>query len=45
MKPANILVHDGVYKIADFGFAKMISNYSTSHMLKSLVGSPYYMAP
>lgn len=45
LKPANILIDNGVYKIADFGFAKIVNNYSSSHMLKSLVGSPYYMAP
>ena len=45
LKPANILVHDGVYKIADFGFAKAVSNITSTHMLRSLVGSPYYMAP
>ena len=26
MKPENILIHDGVCKIADFGFAKALSH-------------------
>ena len=26
MKPENILINDGVCKIADFGFAKALSN-------------------
>ncbi|CAK60875.1 unnamed protein product (macronuclear) [Paramecium tetraurelia] len=45
LKPANILINNGIFKIADFGFAKIVNNYSSTNMLKSLVGSPYYMAP
>jgi serine/threonine-protein kinase ULK2 len=45
LKPANILVDSGVFKIADFGFAKAVVKLGSTHMLKSLVGSPYYMAP
>jgi serine/threonine-protein kinase ULK2 len=44
LKPANILNHDGIVKIADFGFAKYVDNYS-SQLLRSCVGSPLYMAP
>ena len=44
MKPANVLNDKGVVKIADFGFAKYVENYS-SQLLKSCVGSPLYMAP
>lgn len=44
LKPANILINNGVYKIADFGFARYVDNFGTQ-MLKSLVGSPIYMAP
>jgi len=29
LKPANILNSDGVVKIADFGFAKYVDNYSS----------------
>ena len=28
MKPANVLSHEGVFKIADFGFAKYVDNFS-----------------
>lgn len=34
-----------MFKIADFGFAKAVVKLGSTHMLKSLVGSPYYMAP
>ncbi|CAD8120301.1 unnamed protein product [Paramecium sonneborni] len=44
MKPANVLNDMGTVKIADFGFAKYVENYS-SQLLKSCVGSPLYMAP
>ncbi|CAD8205061.1 unnamed protein product [Paramecium pentaurelia] len=44
MKPANVLNDKGTVKIADFGFAKYVENYS-SQLLKSCVGSPLYMAP
>jgi serine/threonine-protein kinase ULK2 len=44
LKPANILNHEGIVKIADFGFAKYVDNY-TSQLLRSCVGSPLYMAP
>jgi serine/threonine-protein kinase ULK/ATG1 len=41
-KLANILLHDGEIKIADFGFAKLLSQEDyTSTML----GSPLNMAP
>ena len=29
MKPANVLNDKGVVKIADFGFAKYVENYSS----------------
>lgn len=44
LKPDNILVHEGVFKLADFGFAKCVENFSKD-LLKSLVGTPLYMAP
>ena len=47
MKPANILLHNGKPKIADFGFAKLVdfslTDY-TQHMV-SVVGTPLYMSP
>lgn len=41
-KLANILLHDGNIKIADFGFAKLLSaeDYATT-----MLGSPLNMAP
>ena len=44
LKPANILIHNGTYKIADFGFARFVGNFNNC-LLKSCVGSPLYMAP
>jgi serine/threonine-protein kinase ULK/ATG1 len=43
LKPANILFHNGVAKIADFGFCKTLS--SRTELASSTVGSPLYMAP
>ncbi|CAL6112121.1 Kinase [Hexamita inflata] len=40
IKPQNILLCDGVCKLADFGFAKQIQT-----ALTSLKGSPIYLAP
>ena len=46
LKPANILIKDELYKIADFGFAKYYSEGSELDMVhQSLVGSPIYMCP
>lgn len=44
LKPTNILIHNGIYKIADFGVAR------TEQMHKSivnndLIGVPIYMSP
>jgi serine/threonine-protein kinase ULK/ATG1 len=44
IKPENILIHNKVYKIADFGFAKSIE-YHLSKMHQTRLGSPYFMAP
>ena len=44
LKPDNILMHQGVYKIADFGFAKQVQNFSKG-LLTSSVGTPLYMSP
>lgn len=43
LKPENILIKDTSLKIADFGFAKNLENGSS--ILKTLVGTPAYMAP
>ena len=44
LKPANILKHKNIYKLADFGFAKCLSNFKRE-MLQSMVGTPLYMSP
>ena len=43
LKPANIMVHKGVIKIGDFGFAKR----NTTKRIKNQtsVGTPLYMPP
>jgi serine/threonine protein kinase len=42
LKPTNILFHNGVAKIADFGFCKEMMN---NELTQTMVGSPIYMAP
>jgi len=37
------LLHDGVIKVADFGFCKTL--LSPSDLTQTMVGSPIYMAP
>lgn len=43
LKPANILLSKGKAKLADFGMAKFVANEEL--LLRSHVGTPYYMAP
>ncbi|CAD8156173.1 unnamed protein product [Paramecium octaurelia] len=45
IKPANILLHQGVAKITDFGFARVIDTEMNDPAYYSRVGSPFYMAP
>lgn len=42
-KLANVLKHDGVIKIADFGFAKLLG--SEDEQAETILGSPLNMAP
>lgn len=42
LKLANILRHDGVTKIADFGFSKMMGSDA---LAETMLGSPLNMAP
>jgi serine/threonine-protein kinase ULK/ATG1 len=42
LKLANILRHDGVIKIADFGFSKMMTS---EQLASTMLGSPLNMAP
>lgn len=41
-KLANILMHDGEIKIADFGFSKLLTN---EEFTETMLGSPLNMAP
>ena len=41
-KLANVLRHNGILKIADFGFAKILNQEG---MAKTMLGSPLNMAP
>ena len=43
VKPDNILFHNGVVKLGDFGFCKSLAN--NNDMTSTMLGSPIYMAP
>ena len=43
LKPTNILVHDNIIKVADFGFCKALMG--PQDLTHTMVGSPIYMAP
>lgn len=45
LKPQNLLMHDGIVKIGDFGFSKVMESSMEDTMLKTYAGSPLYMAP
>ena len=42
LKLANILLHDGTVKIADFGFSKILDE---GQLAATMLGSPLNMAP
>lgn len=44
LKPGNILFHEGVWKLADFGIARFIEEATSSNTLKDCL-SPQYAAP
>lgn len=44
IKPANFLIHDGVVKLSDFGFARVVDDLEQPLFL-TFLGSPLYMAP
>ena len=44
LKPGNILYHDGVWKIADFGIARFVESVTSLRTLKQCL-SPQYAAP
>ena len=44
LKSQNIFLTKGnMVKLGDFGIAKMLSN--TNQMVKTMVGTPYYLSP
>jgi serine/threonine-protein kinase ULK/ATG1 len=43
IKPGNILLDNGIIKIADFGFCKSLNN--AEDLVQTMLGSPIYMAP
>ena len=45
LKPDNILLKDGVPKIADFGFAKSLDQINKNAGKEFNVGTPLYMSP
>ena len=44
IKPANFLIHNGVIKLSDFGFARVVDDLEEPLFL-TFLGSPLYMAP
>ncbi|KAM3145308.1 hypothetical protein pb186bvf_002636 [Paramecium bursaria] len=44
LKPANILISQGKFKLADFGFARAVDNFN-QQLFVSYVGTPLYMSP
>lgn len=43
IKPANILIKDGTFKIADFGFSYILDDPPCKYYYS--VGTPMYMSP
>jgi serine/threonine protein kinase len=44
IKPENILIHNGDFKIADFGLSKKVEDMEIIENM-SAKGTPLYMAP
>ena len=47
IKPANILFHDGIIKVADFGFAKLVEDVEKDNKKNHTpnIGTPLFMSP
>ena len=45
MKPENIMIHNGVVKISDFGFARFIEGDPNQAYNMTLKGTPLYLPP
>ncbi len=43
LKPDNILIHNNVIKLGDFGFCKPLED--KNDLANTMLGSPIYMAP
>lgn len=43
IKPQNILLHDNIIKICDFGFSTMIKE--NNQMFNTVCGTPLFMSP
>lgn len=44
LKPGNVLLHEGVWKVADFGIARFVEESTSARTLKGCL-SPQYAAP
>ncbi|MFH1746889.1 MAG: serine/threonine-protein kinase [Planctomycetota bacterium] len=44
LKPGNVLLHDGVWKVADFGIARFVEESTSQNTLRDFL-SPEYAAP
>lgn len=43
LKPENIFIHQGEFKLGDFGVSKQLEN--TRSLAKTSIGTPYYVSP
>jgi eukaryotic-like serine/threonine-protein kinase len=41
LKPGNVLLHDGSWKVADFGIARFVEDSTSLHTLKDCLSPPY----
>jgi len=41
LKPGNILLHSGIWKVADFGIAKFVEETTSSQTLRDFLSAPY----
>ena len=44
MKPENILIHNNVHKISDYGLSVAVNDFM-NEKLKEYVGTPLYSSP
>ncbi|KAL4498008.1 hypothetical protein ABPG72_014865 [Tetrahymena utriculariae] len=42
IKPQNIMIHNDIYKICDFGLSKIIENFEVDSLQYSTINSPFY---